>query len=60
MYLFIDEDYRISKSPILSGRNRALAKQGELSIVNLRTMQGINIDGSWSDIQDDPVPLEGK
>ena len=57
MYLIIDRDYRISKSEVLSGRLRTDAKRGELSVVNLKTMQGINIDGSWSDIQYEPGSL---
>jgi hypothetical protein len=51
MYLFIDKEYRIYQSPILSGYARAQAKQGKLSVVNLNNMTGMNIDGSWSDIQ---------
>lgn len=53
MYLIIDEDYKISKSEVLSGKLRAACKRGEVSIVNVRTMQGMDIDGSWSDIQDE-------
>lgn len=58
MYLFIDEQYRIYKSPILSGKNRQLVKQGKLSCVALSTMQGMNIDGSFSDIQAMPENFE--
>lgn len=58
MYLFIDEQYRIYKSSILSGKNRRLVMQGKLSCVALTTMQGINIDGTFSDIQDMPTDFE--
>ncbi len=73
MYLIIDEQYRIYKSKILNGRIRGLAKRAKLSIVNLKTMQGINsaqwsnhsiIDDvgnllpEWSDIQDLPDDFE--
>lgn len=58
MYLFIDEQYRIYKAPFLSGKNRQLVKQGKLSCVALSTMQGMNIDGTFSDIQDMPDDFE--
>lgn len=58
MYLFIDEQYRIYKSPVLNGKNRQLVKQGKLSCVALPTMQGMNIDGTFSDIQDMPQDFE--
>lgn len=60
MYLFIDEQYRIYKAPILSGKNRLLVKQGKLSAVHLSTMQGMNIDGSFSDIQEMPEDFESE
>lgn len=61
MYLIIDKEYRIYKSDILSGYVRSQARKGNLSVVNLKTMQGINyqdFDSSpygseeLSDIQD--------
>ena len=69
MYLIIDEQYRIYKAEILSGKIRSLARKAKLSVVNLSTMQGINsaqwsditVDESlpeWSDIQDLPSGFE--
>jgi len=58
MYLIIDEQYRIYKNTILSGRIRNLAKRGELSVVRLSDMKGINTDGSWSAIQELPAGFE--
>lgn len=62
MYLIIDAQYRIYKSEILSGYVRSQARNGMLSVVNLKTMKGINyLDyGSspypdteeWSDVQE--------
>lgn len=54
MYIFIDEQYRISKSSILSGHNYSLAKQGKLSVISVPALRGMNIDGTWSDIQEEP------
>jgi hypothetical protein len=51
MYLVIDKEYRIYQTPILSGYVRAQAHEGNLSVVNLSTMQGMNLDRSWSDVQ---------
>ena len=51
MYLVIDKEYRIFQSPILSRYVRAQAKDGNLSVVNINNMKGMNLDGSWSDIQ---------
>jgi len=65
MYLIIDEQYRIYKSNILSGYVRQQARKGNLSVVNLTTMQGINIaekpyniGPEWSDIQSLPEEFE--
>lgn len=49
MYLIIDEQYRIYKKNILSGWIRRRAKDGKLSVINLRTMEGINRSGSVED-----------
>ena len=57
-YLIIDEDYKISKSDALSGRLRSQCKNGEISIVNLEALEGMNIDGTWSKIQEEPVEGE--
>lgn len=51
-YLIIDEQHRIYKATFLSGYVRSQAKQGNLSVVNLMDTTGMNIDGSWSDIQE--------
>lgn len=57
MYLIIDADYRIFQTKVLSGYVRSQARQGNLSVVNLKTMRGINtpqfakeIGEEWSDI----------
>ena len=52
MYLVIDKEYRIYQTQILSGYVRAQAHEGNLSVVNLTTMEGINRDRSWSRVQD--------
>ena len=56
MYLVIDEQYRLYKTPIISGALRAECRKGDVSIVNLDTMQGLaqGDDGydEWQDIQD--------
>lgn len=52
MYLVIDKEYRIYQTPILSGYVRAQAHEGNLSVVNLAAMKGMNLDRSWSKIQD--------
>ena len=36
MYIFIDRDYKISQSPILSGRNAVAVRRGQLSVVQVR------------------------
>lgn len=51
MYLVIDKEYRIYQTPILSGYVRNQAHLGNLSVVNLNNMMGMNQDRSWSDIQ---------
>ena len=52
-YLIIDRQYRIYYCRYISGYVRAQAKKGNLSIVNLNNMTGININGSdWSDVQE--------
>lgn len=57
MYLIIDEQYRMYKVKVLSGRIRSMAKKARLSVVNLKTMQGIN-SAQWSNfsISDDALP----
>jgi len=45
MYLIVDRDYRIFQTDVFSGRIRTLLKAGEVSVVNTRTMKGMNIDG---------------
>ena len=59
MYLIINEDYTLEKSEVLSGKMVIKARLGEISIVNCRTMQGINTreyqnegNPEWSDIPD--------
>ena len=52
MYLVIDKEYRIYQTQILSGYVRAQALKGNLSVVNLASMEGMNLDRSWSKIQD--------
>ncbi len=49
-YLIIDEYYRIYQTKVLSGYIYTQAKKGNLSVVRLRDMKGMNIDGSWSEI----------
>ena len=65
MYLIIDEDYRLFKSEILSGKVRSMARRGKVSVVNLQNMKGMNClkslsenglqgefgENEWSEIQ---------
>lgn len=58
-YLIIDEQYRIFRTDILTGYLHSQCRQGNLSIVNLKTMKGLNcgcsdIDAqeTWSNIQE--------
>lgn len=57
MYLFIDKDYKIYRSDRFTKENYVLIRSGDLSMVNLKSMQGMNIDGTYSDIQEMPVPF---
>lgn len=58
MYLIIDSQYGIYKTKVLSGRIRSMCRRGEVSVVNLATMQGMNASpifqqeftGDYSDI----------
>ena len=66
MYLIIDEDYRISKTNIISGNLRSECRKGNISIVDVKNMKGMNAlssiipcglqsefgENEWSDIQD--------
>lgn len=66
MYLIIDREYRIYQSPELSGYVRGQCKRGNLSVVRLysdhskdgllairrsQKAEGMNLDGSYSEIQ---------
>lgn len=63
-YLIIDAQCRIYRTPTITGYLRSQARQGNLSIVNLRSMTGMNastiqsVDNGtaysddWSDIQE--------
>lgn len=61
MFLIIDEEYRVYKSPILSGYVRGQVKKSKLSVIDLRTMKGLvpsseTGDGlAWEDVQDVPL-----
>lgn len=58
MYLIIEEDYTISKSKILSGHLRNRCRRGEISIVRIRDLHGMNLPenqeelGEWSEVSD--------
>ncbi len=65
MYLIIDRQYRVYQKDILSGKIRRIAKDGELSVINLKTMEGINRSESpegkreeWSKVQELPDGFE--
>lgn len=58
-YLIIDKQYRIFHSDRLTGYLHTQCRRGNLSIVNLKTMKGLNLACSsldaqetWSDIQE--------
>jgi len=46
-YLVVDKEYGIYHTAVFNGYLRAQVKKGNLSVLNLRTMQGMNIDG-WT------------
>ncbi len=55
MYIVIDENYHIYQTKVASGFLLRQAKEGKLSIVNVRgspatSVRGFNRDGTWSDI----------
>ena len=59
MYIVIDKDYKISKHKILSGKLYNLCRRGHVSVIDTKTMQGLNtyhydenFGNMWSDIQD--------
>ena len=60
MYLIIDEEYKIYKTKELTLFLISKGRAGKISIVNLKTMQGMNMLenhqelGEWSSIQDLP------
>ena len=47
MYILINEDYELEQSSILTGKDRARARRGEISIINTNTMQGMNAMEMW-------------
>ena len=53
-YLIINPDYTLQHSKILTGAMATRARRGELSIVRLRDLKGMNTigydGGEWSDI----------
>lgn len=53
MYLIIDIDYNITKSEALTYELNEKHLRGEISIVHLETMRGQNLDGTWSDINEE-------
>lgn len=50
-YLIIDRQYRVFRSAFISGYVMTQARKGNLSILHPWTMEGINLDGTWSHIQ---------
>ena len=67
-YLIIDKEYRIYKSPVLSGYVRSQVRRGDLSVISLSRLKGMNClklhsegglqgdygENEWSDIQELP------
>ena len=51
-YILIDINYCVFKVDILTDEIKKRVLEGELSVFNLETMEGQNLDGSWSLIQD--------
>ena len=57
MYLVIDEDYKLYQTTTLSGELRCKGRRGEVSIVRIKDMKGMNtpeyaneVGEEWSDI----------
>lgn len=51
MYLIIDEQHRIYRTNKLTKYVKKQTKKGNLSVINIKDMIGMNIDGTWSEIQ---------
>lgn len=72
LYLIVDREYRIYKSPVLSGYVRSQVRKGNLSVINLNRLKGMNClklhsdeglqgdfgENEWSYIQDLPEGFE--
>lgn len=50
-FLIVDEQYRVYVTSTISGYVRAQVKKGNLTLINTATMQGMDMEGTWSDIQ---------
>jgi len=52
-YLIIDRDYCVFKADVISGETRQALKAGLISIVDVKRMEGMDIDGwGFSPVQD--------
>ena len=52
-YLIIDKDYCVFKTNVISGQSRNALKAGLISIIDVKNMEGMDIDGwSFSKVQD--------
>jgi len=57
-YLIIDAEYRIYQSAILTGYIRSQARKGNLSIVDLKVMKGLNAACSEEDKKETWSPIQ--
>jgi hypothetical protein len=51
-YIVIDNEYCIYKTDVLTGKLRSKCKQGDISIIQVSSLKGMNLDGTWSDINE--------
>jgi len=52
MYILIDDQFRVYQTPEVTEYQWLQATNGNLSILDLDDMTGLNVDGTWDDIQE--------
>ena len=53
MYLIIDIDYNITKSETITVDIKDRVDRGDISLINIDNLKGQNLDGTWSDINEE-------
>lgn len=52
MWLIFDSKYRSFKTRELTAEIKIKVQRGDLTVIDLITMESMNVDGSWSTVQD--------